>query len=93
MDILTKSPRTRRRILCFLYKIEGLFLKIKQTTPNMNIIIAKLELPCDLKNEIYKYCYIVSKFVSIITYQTHFYSCKDIQLQSANAMAFQIIQS
>ena len=23
----------------------------------MNIVIAKLELPCDLKNEIYKYCY------------------------------------
>lgn len=23
----------------------------------MNIIITKLELPCDLKNEIYKYCY------------------------------------
>ena len=57
MDILTKSPRIRRRILCFLYKIEGLFLKIKQSTPNMNIIIAKLGLPCDLKNEIYKYCY------------------------------------
>ena len=57
MDILTKSPRIRKRILCFLYKIDGLFLKIKHPTPNMNIVIQKLKLPCDLKNEIYKYCY------------------------------------
>ena len=47
---------------CNLYekhsnKIECFFLKIKQSTPNMNIVIQKLKLPCDIKYVIKTFCY------------------------------------